>query len=88
MLKLVFGDAAVTIMMVYKWSGRFYNGCELSKTRRDRGVLQHKKSKSTIHFRCVINNHKYNNMSILCNTTYYNLSTSVYCTSGYMFRPI
>ena len=28
MLKLVYGDAAVTMKMVYKWFGRFRNGCE------------------------------------------------------------
>jgi len=28
MLKLVYGDAAVTMKMVYKWSERFCNGCE------------------------------------------------------------
>ena len=28
MLKLVYGDAAVTMKMVYKWFERFHNGCE------------------------------------------------------------
>jgi len=28
MLKLVYGDAAVTMKMVYKWFERFRNGCE------------------------------------------------------------
>jgi len=28
MLKLVYGDAAVTMKMVYKWFKRFHNGCE------------------------------------------------------------
>jgi len=28
MLKLVYGDAAVTMKMVYKWFERFCNGCE------------------------------------------------------------
>ena len=28
MLKLVYGDNAVTIKMVYKWFERFHNGCE------------------------------------------------------------
>jgi len=27
-LKLVYGDAAVTMKMVYKWFERFCNGCE------------------------------------------------------------
>jgi transposase len=29
MLKLVYGDAAVTMKTVYKWFERFCNGCEL-----------------------------------------------------------
>jgi len=29
MLKLVYGDAAVTMKTVYKWFERFHNGCEL-----------------------------------------------------------
>jgi len=29
MLKLVYGDAAVTMKTVCKWSERFHNGCEL-----------------------------------------------------------
>jgi len=28
MLKFFYGDAAVTIKMVYKWFERFHNGCE------------------------------------------------------------
>ena len=28
MLKLVYGDAAVTMKTVYKWFERFHNGCE------------------------------------------------------------
>ena len=28
MLKLAFGDAAVTLKTVYKWFERFRNGCE------------------------------------------------------------
>ena len=28
MLKLFYGDAAVTMKMVYKWFQRFHNGCE------------------------------------------------------------
>jgi len=28
MLKLVYGDAAVTMKTVYKWFERFCNGCE------------------------------------------------------------
>jgi len=28
MLKLVYGDAAVTMKTVYKWFKRFHNGCE------------------------------------------------------------
>ena len=28
MLKLVYGDAAVTMKTVYKWLERFRNGCE------------------------------------------------------------
>ena len=44
MLKLVYGDAAVTMKMVYKWFERFRNGCEWLKTRRGRDV-QHQKPK-------------------------------------------
>jgi len=29
MLKLVYGDAAVTMKTVYKWFEQFCNGCEL-----------------------------------------------------------
>jgi len=29
MLKLVYGDAVVTMKTVYKWFERFHNGCEL-----------------------------------------------------------
>ena len=29
MLKLVYGDAVVTMKTVYKWFERFCNGCEL-----------------------------------------------------------
>ena len=29
MLKLVYGDAAVSMKMVYKWFKQFHNGCEL-----------------------------------------------------------
>jgi transposase len=29
MLKLVYGDAALTMKTVYKWFERFRNGCEL-----------------------------------------------------------
>ena len=29
MLKLVYGDAAVTMKVVYKWFTRFRNGCEM-----------------------------------------------------------
>jgi len=45
MLKLVYGDAAVTMKTVYKWFERFHNGCESVKLRRDQDVLQHKKPK-------------------------------------------
>jgi len=40
MLKLVYGDAAVTRKTVYKWFERFRNGCE-SVEYRD--ILQHQK---------------------------------------------
>ena len=45
MLKLVYGDAAVSMKTVYKWFKRFCNGCESLKTRRDREVLQYQKPK-------------------------------------------
>jgi len=37
MLKLVYGDNAVTIKMVYKWFERFHNGCE-SDDNEERSV--------------------------------------------------
>jgi hypothetical protein len=43
MLKLVYGDAAVTMKTVYKWFERFVMVVNRVKTRRDRDVLQHKK---------------------------------------------
>jgi len=45
MLKLVYGDAAVTMKTVCKWFEQFRNGCESVETRRDRDVLQHQKPK-------------------------------------------
>ena len=45
MLKLVYGDAAVTMKTVYKWFERFHMVVNRLKTRRDRDVLQHKKTK-------------------------------------------
>ena len=43
MLKLVYGDVAVTMKTVYKWFERFRNGCESVEERTDRDVLQHQK---------------------------------------------
>ena len=45
MLKLVHGDAAVTMKMVYKWFKQFHNGCELVEDEEQSGVLQHQKPK-------------------------------------------
>jgi len=45
MLKLVYGDAAVTMKMVYKWFEWFHNGCESVEDKEDRDILQHKKPK-------------------------------------------
>ena len=45
MLKLVYGDAAVTMKTVYRWFERFRNGCDRLKTRRDWDILQHQKPK-------------------------------------------
>jgi len=45
MLKLVYGDAAVTIKTIYKWFERFRNGCELVEDEEQSGVLQHQKPK-------------------------------------------
>ena len=45
MLKLVYGDAAVTMKTVYKWFERFRNGCELVEDEEQSGVLQHQKPK-------------------------------------------
>ena len=42
MLKLVYGDAAVTMRTVCKWFERFVNWL---KMRRDQDVLQHQKPK-------------------------------------------
>ena len=37
MLKLVYGDAAVTMMMVYKWFERLRNGCESAENEERSG---------------------------------------------------
>jgi len=34
MLKLFYGDVAVTLKTVYKWFERFRNGCELAEDER------------------------------------------------------
>ena len=44
MLKLVYGDAAVTMETVNKWFERFRNGCE-SVEDVERSGLQHQKPK-------------------------------------------
>jgi hypothetical protein len=45
MLKLVYGDAAVTMKMVYKLSERFIMVVNQLKMRRDRDIHQHQKPK-------------------------------------------
>jgi len=45
MSKLVYGDVAVTMKMVYKWFKQFCNGCESVEDGGDRDVLQHQKHK-------------------------------------------
>jgi len=45
MLKLVYGDAAVTMKTVYKWFKRFCNGCESVEDEERWDVLQHQKPK-------------------------------------------
>jgi len=37
MLKLVYGDAALTMKTVYKWFERFRNGCELVEDKERLG---------------------------------------------------
>ena len=45
MLKLVYGDDAVTMKIVYKWFEWFCNGCNQLKTRREWDILQYQKPK-------------------------------------------
>jgi len=45
MLKLVYGDAAVTMKTVYKWFGRFRNGCKSVEDEERSGLHQHQKPK-------------------------------------------
>jgi len=48
MLKLVYGDAAVTMKMVYKSFERFHNGCESVQDNDRSGLLQHQKPKTIL----------------------------------------
>ena len=51
MLKLVYGDAAVTMKTVYKWFERFRNGCESAEDEERSGRLSTSKS---IHLTALI----------------------------------
>ena len=48
MLKLVYGDAAVTLKMVYKWFERFRNGCELVEDEERSGHPSTSKTKENV----------------------------------------
>jgi len=40
MLKLVYGDAAVTMKMIYKWFQRFRNGREVLQNQKPKRMLK------------------------------------------------
>jgi len=48
MLKLVYGDAAVTMKMVYKWFEQFRNGCELVEDEARSGCPSTSKSQENV----------------------------------------
>jgi len=48
MLKLVYGDAAVTKKTVYKWFERFRNGCESVEDEERSGRLSASKTKENV----------------------------------------
>ena len=49
MLKLVYGDAAVTMKTVYNWFERFRNGCESDEDEERSGrPSPHKKPKTVL----------------------------------------
>ena len=48
MLKLVYGDAAVTVKMVYKWFERFRNDCESVEYEERSGVPSTSKTQENV----------------------------------------
>ena len=48
MLKLVYGDAAVTVKMVYKWFERFRNDCESVEYKERSGVPSTSKTQESV----------------------------------------
>ena len=48
MLKLVYGDAAVTMKTVYKWFERFRNGCESFEDEERSGRLSTSKTQENV----------------------------------------
>jgi transposase len=48
MLKLIYGDAAVTMKTVYKWFERFRNGCESVESEERSGRSSTSKSQENI----------------------------------------
>ena len=48
MLKLVYGDAAVTMKTVYKWFERSRNSSESVEDEERSGVIQHQKPKTIL----------------------------------------
>ena len=48
MLKLVYGDAAVTMKTVYKWFEQFHNGCELVEDEERSGCPSTSKTQENV----------------------------------------
>jgi len=48
MLKLVYGDAELTMKMVYNWFERFRNGCELVKDKERSGCPSTSKTQENV----------------------------------------
>ena len=48
MLKLVYGDAAVTMQTVYKWFERFHNGCESVEDEQRSGRTSTSKTQENV----------------------------------------
>ena len=74
MLKLVYGDAAVTMKTVYKWFERFCNGCESVEDKERSGHPSTSKSQKNVERvtkmirsnRRLTNREIYENLNISC----------------------